>query len=164
MTKEVRELQIQKIAEFPAKLRQIVGRFTPALLQLNCPPSHPTLDGDWTLAQTIHHIADSHINSYTRMKFILTENRPTIKTWAQQSWAELPDAKELDVEDSVAILVALHKRWVNLLTNLQDSDFDRVGNHPVTGEITIADLLETYSRHGEDHLEQIELLLAQNQN
>lgn len=109
----------------------------------------------WTLRQVVHHLADSHMNAYIRMKLILTEDTPTLKPYDQDLWAALPDGKYLSLESSLLILQGIHFRWTVLLDNLTDDALTRTGLHPEIGEITLGDMIETYSRHGLNHIMQI---------
>jgi hypothetical protein len=118
------------------------------------------LEGEWTAAQNVHHLADSHMNAYIRTRLILLEDQPTLKPYNQEDWAALPDASAADVSASLAILRGLHARWAALFEGLSDADFARAGNHPEVGIITIADLLRTYARHGAAHIDQIQRTLA----
>ncbi|MBI5030909.1 MAG: DinB family protein [Chloroflexi bacterium] len=156
LTKSQRQDCIAKIKQFPADLLRLVNTLSADQLSLPCLPEHPTLDGDWNIAQTIHHLADSHIHAYTRMKLILTEDKPHLKTWDQEAWAQLADVSQIDVTASVLIMRGLHDRWANLLEQLEASDFARVGIHSEMGELTIDHFVETYARHGHGHIRQIE--------
>jgi hypothetical protein len=160
LTIDQRQGCITKIKKFPGDLERIVLELTTKQLHLACPPEHPTLDGDWDIAQTIHHLADSHLHAYTRMKLILTEERPILKTWEQEAWAELADARQTDIAASLSILRGLHSRWAMLLTQLEPADFARVGIHPAMGELSIDHLVETYARHGHGHIQQIQIALS----
>ena len=115
----------------------------------------PYREGGWTVRQVIHHLADSHMNAYIRMKLILTEERPTLKAYEQDEWSRLPDAAEQPIHTSLTILRGLHERWSLLLDALPESSWGRSAIHPEIGEVTLDDLLVTYARHGEDHLRQI---------
>jgi hypothetical protein len=159
LTTDQRQDCITKIKNFPSDLENIVLKLTNEQFHLACPPEHPTLDGNWNIAQTIHHLADSHIHAYTRMKLILTEDRPTLKTWEQEAWAELADARETDIAASLSILRGLHDRWSTLLAQLAPVDFARVGIHPEMGELSVDHFVETYARHGHGHLQQIQIAL-----
>ena len=150
---------IAKIRRFPDDLTQLVDDLSTDQLALPCPPEHPTLDGDWNIAQAIHHLADSHLHAYTRMKLILTEDRPQLKTWDQEAWAALADARRSDISASLLMLRGLHDRWAALLEQLAPGDFARVGLHPEMGELSIDHFVETYARHGHGHLHQIEIAL-----
>jgi uncharacterized damage-inducible protein DinB len=103
----------------------------------------------WTLRQFVHHVADSHINSYVRFKWTLTEEKPTIKAYNEAAWAELPEAKNAPIEVSLSLLKALHYRWVMMLKNLSSSDLKRTFTHPETGEsMTLEALVGLYAWHG----------------
>ena len=109
----------------------------------------------WTVRQVVHHLADSHANAYIRMKLILTEDRPTLKPYDQDLWAELPDGKYLPLESSLLILRGIHFRWTVLLDNLTDDALLRTGLHPEIGEVTLGNMIESYARHGLNHIMQI---------
>lgn len=106
----------------------------------------------WTVKQVIHHLADSHINAYCRIKLALTENHPTIKPYEETLWAEMDDAKNLPVEISLKLLEALHIRWVHLLKKLSASDFEKTVYHPESGrDMSVKFLIHLYSWHGKHH-------------
>jgi uncharacterized damage-inducible protein DinB len=111
----------------------------------------PYREGGWTVRQVVHHVADSHINSYVRFKLAVTEDDATVGTYEQARWAELADAKHAAVEGSLAILDALHARWVSFLEALSADDFRRVIHHPEVGDITVDVLLEIYGWHCPHH-------------
>ncbi len=148
-----REL-IEQIRELPARLRERVSGLTDAQLT-----THFQAD-EWTVAQNVHHLADSHMNSFIRMRLILTEERPTLKPYDQDLWAGLADAGAADLEDSLSILDGMHRRWVRLLESLDAAAWRRVGRHPVNGEVTIEDMLRIYAAHGQGHIDQIGRALA----
>ena len=64
----------------------------------------PYRPGGWTVRQVVHHVPDSHLNAYTRIRLALTEDTPTIKPYEEARWAELPDARTLPVEVSLRLL------------------------------------------------------------
>jgi len=110
----------------------------------------------WTLRQVVHHVADSHLNGYLRFKWTMAEENPTIKTYDQKKWAELPDSKQLDVEVSLKAFAGIHQRWAGCLRILQPSDFEKFFIHPETGkEWTIDFSLTLYAWHGKHHAAQI---------
>ncbi len=114
----------------------------------------------WTVTQVIHHLADSHINAYTRFHLTLTEEKPMIRPYFEERWAELQDGKRGDVSFSIEILKAIHTRLVFLLRSLDLKDFERTYIHPETQkEYTMAYLLGNYAWHGQHHLAHIKLTL-----
>jgi hypothetical protein len=115
----------------------------------------PYRDGGWTVRQVIHHVADSHLNAYIRMKLAATETNPPAKPYNEKAWAELHDARTLPVEVSLALLDSLHRRWVDFLEALDDAAFDRTVQHPEWGTISIAGLVELYSWHSRHHVAHI---------
>lgn len=140
---------IDEIAETPAKLRAAVEGLT--LEQLDT-PYRP--DG-WTVRQVVHHVPDSHLNSYCRLKLALTEDEPVIKPYDESRWAELEDSRVTPVEVSLALLESLHKRWVMLLESVEPADFQRTFRHPDIGVITLAQNTCLYAWHGRHHVAHI---------
>jgi uncharacterized damage-inducible protein DinB len=113
----------------------------------------PYRPGGWTKRQVVHHIADSHMNSYIRFRWTLTEDTPTIKAYDEKKWAELPDARNESVEVSLALIRALHERWVLLLRAMSPEDMQRSFIHPEGGKTyTLAELIPLYAWHGKHHL------------
>jgi exoribonuclease II len=108
---------------------------------------------EWTIAQNVHHLVDSHANSYIRFKLIVTQDNPTLVGYNQVAWAELPDAKDASIEDSLLILRGLHARWARFLSSI--TDWSRSGSHTESGRLTLDRLLDTYANHCEAHLKQI---------
>jgi hypothetical protein len=113
-------------------------------------------DGGWTVRQVVHHVPDSHLNAYTRLRLALTENAPTIKPYEEARWAELPDARTGPIEISLSLLEALHHRWVALLRKLGAAEGARTFLHPEHNrQITIDELIAMYAWHGEHHVAHI---------
>src|SRR5947207_11119328 len=100
---------IDQIAAAPAKMRAAVEGLSDPQLDT---PYRPE---GWTVRQVVHHVPDSHLNAYTRVRLALTETAPTIRPYEEARWAELPDARSAPVEISLGLLDALHVRWVLLL-------------------------------------------------
>lgn len=113
----------------------------------------------WTVTQLVHHIADSHMNSYIRFKLALTENVPTIKPYNEAEWAQLPDS-ELPVATSYKLIESLHERWVYLLSSLTKEQLQRAFNHPDSGLLTLEKAIALYAWHGKHHLAHIQNALA----
>ena len=151
-TPELRAKLIAEIAAAPAALRAAVARLKPAQLDT------PYRDGGWTVRQVAHHLPDSHMNAYVRMRLALTENNPTVKTYDEAKWAELPDAKTMPVEPSLAILQAVHERWTTLLRAMTPEQWARTYTHPEYGQVTMEWVLAQYSWHGRHHTTQITAL------
>jgi hypothetical protein len=154
MTNEQRRDLIEKIRSLPKQLELVVSSLPAEQL------TTPTSGGEWTIAQNVHHIADSHMNSYIRMKLILTEDYPTLKPYDQEKWASLADGANTALENSLLVLQGLHRRWVTLFESLGEADWQRAGLHPEIGEVTIENILQIYVDHGEAHLDQIRRTLA----
>ncbi len=115
----------------------------------------PYRDGGWTVRQLVHHMPDSHVNSYVRFKLALTEDQPTIRPYMEDRWAELPEAKSGPVGLSQAFLRSLHSRWMLMLRALQPADWKRTFNHPDNGLMTLEKSLALYAWHGRHHVAHI---------
>jgi len=146
------EAWIGDIERLPADLRAMVEPLSPAQLDT------PYRPGGWTVRQVVHHLADSHMNSLVRFKWALTEDRPTIKTYYEERWAELADYAE-PIGLSLDFLDALHRRWVVLLRSLSPADLEREFVHPDTGIVKLATNVGIYAWHGRHHLAHVENLL-----
>jgi uncharacterized damage-inducible protein DinB len=141
---------ITAIAEAPVALRSAVAGLTRDQLETRYRP------GGWTVKQVVHHVPDSHLNAYTRFKLALTENEPTIKTYDEAAWAELPDSRKVPMEVSLDLLDALHLRWVALLRSMDTGDFNRGLRHPEHGRVlTLRQMLGLYAWHGRHHVAHI---------
>ena len=127
ITEEMIDTWIQEIEDLPNELTKAIKDLDQKQLDT------PYRVGGWTVRQVVHHVVDSHMNSYIRFKLALTEKNPTIKPYKEEKWAELPDSK-LPVDVSLVMLDSLHKRWVNLLYSLEIEDLEKTFNHPETGE------------------------------
>jgi Mycothiol maleylpyruvate isomerase N-terminal domain. len=147
-----RQALIDQIAEAPAKLRQAIDGLSAEQLET---PYRP--DG-WTVRQVVHHIADSHMNAVSRFKWALTEDNPKIKPYDEALWANLADGKNAPANVSIALIDALHTRWVLLLRSLKDVDFDRAYNHPENGLMSLDKGLADYAWHGRHHIAHITAL------
>ena len=148
---------IAEIADAPARFREAVHGLTDAQLDT------PYRPGGWTVRQVVHHVPDSHLNAYVRIRLALTEDTPTIKPYEEARWAELPDARTLPVEASLALLEGLHVRWVGLLRGLGAAEGARQFHHPEHGRlITVDELIAMYAWHGEHHIAHVTSLRARN--
>lgn len=154
LTQQQRQEMIDKLQKLPSIVEAAVKDLDDEQLDTRY------REGSWTVRQVVHHLVDSHMNGYIRMKLILTEDKPTLKTYEQERWAELTDAATMPVESSLAILGGLHARWTALLAGLEQSQWTSAAIHPVNGEMTIDDLLALYSGHGEKHIEKVLALRA----
>lgn len=140
-----RKAGIAHITALPRNIRDAVAGLSDAQLDT------PYRDGGWTLRQVVHHVADSHVNAYCRVRLALTEDSPTIKPYAEDKWAQLLDARTQPVAISLSLLDAVHGRWVTLLNSLTNDQFARPFNHPESGPSTIDGLVALYSWHGRHH-------------
>jgi uncharacterized damage-inducible protein DinB len=150
----LKEARITDIRFLPTSLENAVSGFDAAQLET------PYREGGWTVQQLVHHIADSHVNAYTRFKLGLTEDTPTIKPYEEKAWAELADVR-LPINLSLTLLHALHARWVAVLESVTPDQWEhRAVIHPETGKhLTLWFLLGTYAWHGNHHVSQITSLV-----
>lgn len=149
----------EEIENFIAKIELLPYQLENALRGLDEKQlDTPYREGGWTVRQLVHHIADSHMNAYIRVKWALTEQTPTIKAYNQAQWAETPDAR-LDVEYPLNLIKSLHPKWVGLLKQLLPDQLQREFVHPETGKhIRLDQMTATYAWHGEHHLAHIKSL------
>jgi len=148
-TAEQRQQLIDEIASTPARVRAAVEGLSADQLET------PYRPGGWTVRQVVHHIADSHLNSYVRFRLALTEDEPTIKPYHEDRWAELEDARTAPLEVSLALLESLHERWVQLLKSLKAEDFARTFKHPEMGVVSLDKNVGLYAWHGRHHVAHI---------
>jgi len=150
LTDDERRLAIQVIVHTPSELRAAVeGLDDPQL-------DTPYREGGWTVRQVVHHVPDSHLNAYCRMKLALTEDQPLIKPYNETLWAELADSRA-PVIGSLQLLEVLHERWVRLMKSLSSADFARTFRHPEYPDTprSLDWLVALYSWHGPHHVAQI---------
>jgi hypothetical protein len=146
---------IALLQQFPDQLTELIHDLTPTQL------STAYLVGEWTVAQNVHHIYDSHARGFLNCKLILTEHEPPLKRYQQDAWAQLADGMSADISDSLILIRALHNRWIQLWKSLTDTDYARGGWLPdATKLTTVADLLTLYATHGSLHADQIRKTLA----
>lgn len=122
----------------------------------------PYRPGGWTVRQVVHHVADSHMNSYVRFRLALTEKEPLIKAYDESAWAELTDARHEEIGVSLDLLDALHRRWTILLRSFTDADWARTFRHPERGLMRLDVNAMLYAWHGKHHLAHITSLRQRN--
>lgn len=150
-----RQQAMEAISEAPARLRAAASGLDDRQLDT------PYREGGWTVRQVIHHVPDSHLNAYVRLKLALTEDKPTIKPYDEAAWANLADSQSTPIEISQMLLDAVHARWDRLWRSLKTEDFARKLIHPEHGERTIDWLLFVYEWHGKHHTAHITELRKQ---
>ncbi|HEY7292257.1 MAG TPA: putative metal-dependent hydrolase [Vicinamibacterales bacterium] len=153
LDRATRDALVKTIEDTPARMRALVEKLSDRQLET------PYRPGGWSIRQVVHHVPDSHLNAYVRMKLAMTEDTPTIRTYEEQRWAELPEAKSGDVSMSLSLLEALHRRWVVFLRNLSDADFSRAYLHPDMGRMRLDEVLALYGWHCHHHVAHIEQAL-----
>lgn len=155
MTDAERRAAIDAIAAAPARLRTAVNGLSDSQLDT------PYRPGGWTVRQLVHHVADSHMNAYTRFRLALTEDNPTIKPYDEAAWAELPDMRAMPVAVSLDLLDRLHERLVYMLRSTPAAAFARTLTHPENGVMTLDMLLGVYAWHGRHHTAHVTALREQ---
>jgi DinB family protein len=146
-----RETILAILESTPATIRSLVSSLADAQLDT------PYRPGGWTVRQVIHHLPDSHVNAYVRMKLAVTEESPAIRTYEEQLWAELPEAKSAPIAMSLDLLDALHRRWLAFLRGLPETGFQRAFVHPEWGPVTLDGALRMYGWHCRHHTAHIRL-------
>jgi len=148
-TPEKRKRWIEEVAAAPAMFRKAVAHLKDAQLDT------PYREGGWTLRQVIHHMSDSHLHTLVRFRVALTEDQPAITGYDPAKWGELPDAKTGPVDVSLALLDAIHARWILLLKSMTPADFARAFRRPDGQVVTLDRALQLYAWHGKHHAAQI---------
>lgn len=151
-TNKKRQVWIRQIADTPSNLRKAIERLDEEQLDT---PYRPE---GWTVRQVVHHLPDSHLNAYVRLKLALTEDNPTIRVYDEKKWAELGEARLAPVDVSLNLLEALHRRWDLMLRSLKPDDFLRDFQHPEMGAINIDTTVNLYAWHGRHHVAHITVL------
>ncbi|MEA2339742.1 MAG: hypothetical protein QOE82_3749 [Thermoanaerobaculia bacterium] len=146
LTPDQRGELIDQIAATPARMREAVAGLNESQLDT------PYRDGGWTVRQVVHHVPDSHMNAYTRVKLALTEEQPTIKPYDEAAWAKLNDVRDTPIETSLVLLETLHKRWDTILRAMTADDFARTLMHPDMGVMTLDAVVAMYAWHGRHHV------------
>ena len=149
LSPEQRLTLIDQIAATPDKMRAAVAGLSEEQLDT---PYRPE---GWTVRQVVHHVPDSHLNSYVRFKLALTEEHPTIRAYDENLWANTDDALTAPVEISLDLLEALHRRWVLFLRSFEDKDFSRTFHHPELGSVSVDKNVALYAWHGRHHVAHI---------
>lgn len=146
MSPEQRRQYIETLRDFPPLLEDAVAGLSDGQLDTPYGP------GKWTIRQVVHHLADSHANGFARVRWILTEDCPAIKPYAQDEWARLTDAMNMPIEASLWMLRGLHARMVYLLQSLSEEQWSRGMNHPESGLVKLESWLAVYAGHCDKHL------------
>ncbi len=140
---------IATLAALPEKLRSALYGLTGTQLDT------PYREGGWTVRQLVHHVADSHMNAYVRVRLALTEEWPVVKAYDEKLWAELADATTAPIDFSLELIDALHARWVLLLRSLDESQWQRGYAHSENGRTTLAEAVALYDWHCRHHVAHI---------
>lgn len=116
-------------------------------------------EGAWNVRQLVHHIADSQLNMYQRLKLALTDDNPAVPAFLEEEWAVQPDT-ELPVESSIKMLEGINERVVALGRSLTEEQLERVFTHQTSGQIRVATKVAKLAWHEEHHLAHIKLALG----
>lgn len=137
---------IQELELFPKQFKAIASELSPAQLNNSYRP------GGWNARQIVHHVADSHINAYIRIKLSLTEDKPIIKPYDQDTWADLKDSLELPIDCSLQLIENIHYRMVHIIKSVDKSMLQRSYIHPeYNREFKLQELIALYAWHGKHH-------------
>lgn len=143
---------IEEIIQLPEQLASLVEGLSESQLQ------HTYREGGWNINQLVHHIADSHLNSFIRFKLALTEENPIIKPYEEAEWAKLPDY-DMPPQSALDLLASIHRKWVVLLRSLTAEQLERTFQHPESGNVSLKENIGIYAWHGNHHLAHIRLAL-----
>lgn len=154
LDRATRESHLRTLEELPARMRALVSGLGDAQLET------PYRPGGWTIRQVVHHVPDSHMNAYVRMKLAATEESPAIRTYEEQLWAELPEAKSGPVAISLDLLEALHRRWLAFLRALPEPMLQRPFTHKEWGLVPIDEAIAMYAWHSRHHTAHVEQALG----
>ncbi|MCS6929479.1 MAG: putative metal-dependent hydrolase, partial [Saprospiraceae bacterium] len=144
---------IRIIERFPQELRKVLRKIGRSNFGLRYRP------GGWTVRQIVHHLADSHMNAFIRMKMALTEPTPVIKPYEQDLWAKTADVTEVAVKVSLRLLTALHRRWVTLLESLTEEDLEKGYFHPERNAVVfLPEAIALYAWHCQHHLAHLRIV------
>ena len=146
LTPEQRQRSFSVLEEAPTNLRLAVQGLDDGQLDT------PYREGGWTVRQVVHHLPDSHMNAYLRVRWALTEDQPTIKPYDEKLWAALPDARTAPIEPSLELLEGVHGRFTTLLRSLDEADFERRFINPEGWSGTIDSLVALYAWHSRHHV------------
>jgi uncharacterized damage-inducible protein DinB len=142
-----REEYIAQIEQAPTLMRKAVAGLSDEQLG--------TLYKNWSIRQIANHLTDSHVHSYIRFKWALTEEKPLIKAYDENLWSDLPDAKTGSLEPTLLLLEGVHQKWVRLLRSMTDEQYARAFNHPDGRTVPLSRALGIYAWHGRHHTGQI---------
>jgi uncharacterized damage-inducible protein DinB len=152
-SEKLKRIWLQDIQFLPSILETAIENMDYAMLET------PYRDGGWNCRQVVHHLADSHMNSYIRFKLAITENNPTIKSYDEVAWSLTKDVNDVPINISITLLYALHTRWYSFLLSLQNEDWNKIVIHSATNKkMTLWYLLGLYAWHGIHHVAHINIV------
>lgn len=145
LDRAARDEHLRILEQLPRRFRELTADLSDAQLDTRYRP------GGWTIRQVVHHVPDSHMNAYIRMKLAATEHDPIVRPYEEKDWAELPEAKSGPIGMSLDLLDALHRRWTAFLRALSDAELQRAFQHAEWGRVTIEEAITLYSWHSRHH-------------
>ena len=147
---------ISRISSFPSRLQQKLKGLSEEQLDTAYRP------GGWTVRQVVNHCADSHMNGFIRIKLTLTEDKPVIKPYLEDRWAELDDTRNFPIGPALMMLEGIHERWSSLLNSLSGDQWQRTFFHPEHGnEVSLAENTCVYAWHCDHHLGHVNIVADQ---
>lgn len=156
MDEKAKRQLIEELEKFPEDLKRLLSSADSVKYE------EKTLPGVWTVKQVVHHLADSHMNAFIRMKLALSEDVPIIKPYHEGLWAEMKDSTDVPAEESISILVSLHRRWTVLFRSLTPEEWKKEFYHPDNKrKVNMEDMVGMYVWHGKNHKAHIELLFRE---
>ena len=119
-------------------------------------------DGSWTVQQLFHHVADTHLMHFMRLKNVLSSPEPTIGVMADvNAWAVLDEARTAPIQASVTMLRGTHQRIAFLAQTLTPDQLNITYFHPTRQRhLSLAQALDIIVWHAEHHLAHIRLALS----
>jgi hypothetical protein len=145
---------IERLRTAPERMKAAAEGLSEAQLRT------PYREGGWSARQVIHHVPDSHMNGYIRFKMALTEENPVIKPYDEKAWALLSDAVRTPIETSLALLAALHERWLVVIAGMREEDWKRQFLHPELGPMTLERQIGLYAWHGDHHIAHVKSVMG----
>ncbi|UTA69968.1 YfiT family bacillithiol transferase [Emticicia sp. 21SJ11W-3] len=140
---------IKVMEELPARLKALTAKLNDEELDT------PYRQGGWTVRKVVHHMAESHIHMFTRIRFALTEQNPAIKGYDEGAWAQLPD-HSLPIKPSLQILEGVHQRMVYLFRSLDEVSLKKTYYHGgYQKSFEIQEVIALYAWHSEHHYQHI---------
>jgi hypothetical protein len=154
MNAEGRNELINKYGEGFSEVESALTDFPPDKLTAKPFP------GKWSVAEIVHHLADSEMTSALRLRKLLCENFPVIYGYDQDSYAESLRYNERELAPALDAFRGARATSLQILQSLSEEDWQREGWHTEHGRYSIEKWLEIYAAHAHGHAQQIRRLSA----